>query len=110
MGNVKEARKTADDAVASGPFLAQAHLSLGMVALKQKEDVVAKESTQKAVELDPTNGALYLALGDVLVRASDLQGAISAYETFLKMGGSKLDVARVHKALEPMKKKLAASR
>jgi Tfp pilus assembly protein PilF len=111
LGAMKEARKDADDAVAlGGASVAQAHLALGLVAAKQKEDARAKEALQKAVELDPTNGSLYLALGDALAKAEgDPAETAKAYETFLKMGGAPADTARVEKALESLKKKLAAA-
>ncbi|HZN93757.1 MAG TPA: tetratricopeptide repeat protein, partial [Myxococcales bacterium] len=109
LGSVKEARKDAEEAVALGPSVAQAHLALGLAAAKQKEDDKAKESLKRAVELDPTNGGLYLALGDALARSDgDAQETARAYETFLKMGGAPADTARVEKALESLKKKLAA--
>ncbi|HYV44770.1 MAG TPA: tetratricopeptide repeat protein [Myxococcaceae bacterium] len=110
LGSTKEARKDAEEAVALGPSVAQAQLALGLVAEKQKEGDKAKEALQHAVELDPTNGALYLALGDALARSDgDTAETVKAYETFLKMGGAPADTARVEKALESLKKKLAAA-
>jgi tetratricopeptide (TPR) repeat protein len=104
LGSVKEARKDAEEAVALGPQVAQA-----LAAAKQKEADKSKEALQRAVELDPTNGALYLALGDALAKGGDPQETAKAYETFLKMGGAPADTARVEKALESLKKKLAAA-
>jgi len=110
LGSAKEARKDAEEAVALGPTVAQAQLALGLVAAKQKEDDKAKEALVRATELDPTNGALYLALGDALARSDgDTSETVKAYETFLKMGGAPADTARVEKALESLKKKLAAA-
>lgn len=110
LGAAKEARKDAEEAAALGPSVAQAQLALGLVAVKQKEDDKAKEALRRAVELDPTNGALYLALGDALAKADgDTSETVKAYETFLKMGGAPADTARVEKALESLKKKLAAA-
>jgi tetratricopeptide (TPR) repeat protein len=110
LGSAKEARKDAEEAVALGPAVAQAQLALGLVAARQKEPDKAKEALKRATELDPTNGALYLALGDALAKGDgEAPETVKAYETFLKMGGSPADTARVEKALESLKKKLAAA-
>jgi Tfp pilus assembly protein PilF len=111
MGSVKEARKDAEAAVAQGPNVALAHQALGLVAARQKEPDKAKEALKKATELDPTNGSLYLALGDALAPSqADRPDAVTAYETFLRMGGAPADTARAQRALEALKKKLAAGR
>jgi Tfp pilus assembly protein PilF len=106
LGLPKEARKQAEEAVAQGPRVALAHLSLGLVAMRQKDPPKAREALEKAVELDPTNGEIYLALGDALVK-EDPQAAVTRYETFLKMGGEPADQSRVRKSLEALRKKLA---
>lgn len=109
LGQTKEARKSAEEAVELSPFLAQAHLALGLVASRQKDEAPAKAALTRASELDPTNGAPYLALGDLLAKNDgELAAAVAGYEAFLTMGGSDADTARAEKALDALKKKQAS--
>ncbi|MFY1824373.1 tetratricopeptide repeat protein [Myxococcus fulvus] len=107
-GAVKEARTAAEEAVRLAPYQGRSHLALGMVALKQRQEPVAKASLLKAVELEPTDGLAHLALADVLVRESaELPRAVESYEAFLRLAGGSEDAGRVKKALPSLKKKAA---
>jgi len=78
------------------------------VALKQKQEAVAKGALEKAVELEPADGVAHLALADLLVREpGELSRAVEAYEAFLKLAGGSNEAARVKKALPSLKKKAA---
>src|SRR5690606_20835583 len=84
-GPLKEAKENAEEAVAAAPHSGRAHLARGLVALKQKDDALAKESLLKAAELEPAAGPVRLALGDYLARENDtelLKRAVKEYEAF----------------------------
>jgi len=107
-GTVKEARKAAEQSVSLYPFSGPAHLALGLVALRQKDDGRAREELTKAVELDPTHAGAHLALADALVRSDQLKAqAVEHYQWFLRLGASGADQLRVKRALPNLKKKLA---
>lgn len=105
-GAVKEARAAADEAVKLAPFNGRAHLALGLVAFKQRQEAPAREALAKAVELEPTDGLAHLALADVLVReSSELLRAVEAYEAFLRLAGGAPEANRVKKALPLLKRR-----
>ncbi len=107
-GSVKEARKAAEQSVALDPHSGVAHLALGMVLLRQKEDSRANEELAKAVELDPTDSGAHLALADALVRNDQLRvPALEHYQWFLKLASGGAQQLRVKKMLPNLKKKLA---
>ncbi|MBI3184616.1 MAG: tetratricopeptide repeat protein [Myxococcales bacterium] len=108
QGSPKEARKVAEAAVALAPASGVARLSLGLVAARQKDEAACREALEKAAELEPAHSAVHLALGDQLARGGeeDQEPAVREYETFLRLGGSDADMARVKKALQNLKKKL----
>ncbi|WP_426750014.1 tetratricopeptide repeat protein [Myxococcus sp. Y35] len=107
-GALKDARTAADEAVRLAPFDGRAQLALGMVALKQRQEDVAKVALEKAVALEPADGVAHLALADLLVREpGELPRAVASYETFLKLAGGSNEAARVKKALPSLKKKAA---
>ncbi|MFP2911352.1 hypothetical protein ACLESD_41275 [Pyxidicoccus sp. 3LFB2] len=97
-----------DEAVRLAPHAGRSHLALGLVALKQRQEPVAKTALAKAVELEPTDGLAHLALADVLVRdAAELPRAVESYEAFLRLADGSPEAARVKKALPALKKKAA---
>ncbi len=107
-GSVREARKAAEQSVALDPYSGVAHLALGMVLLRQKDDGRANEELAKAVELDPTDSGAHLALADALVRNDQLRvSALQHYEWFLKLASGGAQQLRVKKMLPNLKKKLA---
>ena len=107
-GVLKDARAAAEEAVRLAPYQGRSHLALGLVALKQRQEAVAKASLLKAVELEPTDGPAHLALADVLVRESaELSRAVESYEAFLRLAGGSEEAGRVKKALPSLKKKAA---
>jgi tetratricopeptide (TPR) repeat protein len=105
-GALKDARVAADEAVKLAPFNGRAHLALGLVALKQRQEEPALAALTKAVELEPAHGLARLALADVLVRKTEeLPRAIQEYEAFLKLASASEEVKRVKKALPALKKR-----
>jgi tetratricopeptide (TPR) repeat protein len=110
LGKLDDARAAADEAVKMGGWSGLAQLALGLVAAKQKDAQVAREALERAVALDPLNGAARLALGDLLAKGSDEdQGkAVEQYQAFLQIGGERNEEDRVERAVNTLKKRLAA--
>jgi tetratricopeptide (TPR) repeat protein len=103
----KDAREAADEAVQLAPFSGRAHLVLGQVALKQRDEAAALKALARAVELEPVDGLVRLALADALVRnPAELERAVQAYQSFLKLAGGSPEAARVKKALPLLQRKL----
>lgn len=108
-GAAREARKAGEQAVALAPNSAAAHLALGMVALRQRDEPKGKEELVRSVELDPSVGMAHLALADSLARSEQTRPqAVEHYQTFLRIGGAPADQLRVRKTLANLKKKLAS--
>lgn len=109
MGQNKDAKKAADEALAVGPFSAPAHFASGLVAMKFKDtQELAKLEMQKAVELDPSWAQARLTRGDLLLKdgAAALPAVIAEYEAFLVYSQNQPELSRVRKALPALKKKL----
>jgi cellulose synthase operon protein C len=111
-GASKEARHAAEQAVAQGPLLADAHASLGLVLRKAHEEAKAREEFARAVQLDPGDANFRLLLADALVGGSDaeLARAVTEYNTFLRLAPKAQDVSRVKKLLPALKKKAAGGK
>jgi len=106
-GVTKDAREAADEAVQLAPFSGRAHLVLGQVALKQRDEATASKALARAVELEPVDGLVRLALADALVRnPAETERAVQAYQSFLKLAGNSPEAARVKKALPVLQRKL----
>jgi cellulose synthase operon protein C len=106
-GALKEARAAADEAVRLAPSSGRAHLALGLVALKQRQEEPALAALTKAVELEPTHGMARLALADVLARKQEeLPRALQEYEAFLRLAGSSEEAKRVKKVLPNLKRRV----
>jgi tetratricopeptide (TPR) repeat protein len=106
-GLTKDAREAADEAVQLAPFSGRTHLVLGQVALKQRDEAAALKALSRAVELEPVDGLVRLALADALVRnPAELERAVQAYQSFLKLAGNSPEAARVKKALPLLQRKL----
>ena len=105
----EERSKSAEQAVAHNPYDSQGHYALGLAALRMKEDERARGELIKAVELDPGNGLLRLALADFLARSADAKPqAVEQYNAFLQIGGNRKDEARVRRLVASLKKSLAS--
>lgn len=110
-GDAKEARAAADEAVRLEPFSGRAHLVLGQVALKQREDALALQELTRAVELEPVDGLARLALADALVRQpAETARAVQAYEDFLKLAPGSPEAGRVKKALPALQRRKAGGK
>jgi tetratricopeptide (TPR) repeat protein len=106
-GLTKDAREAADEAVQLAPFSGRTHLVLGQVALKQRDEAAGLKALSRAVELEPVDGLVRLALADALVRnPAELERAVQAYQSFLKLAGNSPEAARVKKALPLLQRKL----
>lgn len=104
-GSANQARKAAEEAVKLAPQSAQAQLALALVSAKAKDEAKAKDAFAKAVALDPASSPIHLAYAEYLVKTDDGPGAVSEYQQFLKLGGSREELARVKKVLTQLKKK-----
>src|SRR6185295_15144067 len=80
-GQGAAAAKAFRDALAADPKNARLHLGAGMAATLERRDADARESFERALELDPKLTRARALLGMVLYRLGDLSGAIRAYET-----------------------------
>ena len=60
------------DALAADPKNARLHLGAGMAAVLERRDADAKESLERALELDPKLARARALLGQVLYRLGDL--------------------------------------
>jgi tetratricopeptide (TPR) repeat protein len=109
LGSLKDARKAAEDAVAAAPTSAVAQLSLGLVALRQRDDEAARAALTQAASLDPSHGPAQMALADFYAKGGPEEAAkaYEAYQTFLRIGGGSAEEAKARRALVGLKKKLA---
>lgn len=107
-GSLKDARKAAEQAIALDPNSGIAHLALGLIALRQKDDGKAREALGRAVELEPSHGMAQLAFADALARSEQTRPqAVHHYQMFLRIGGGQADQLRVKRQLASLKKKVA---
>ena len=80
-GQGAAAAKAFREALAADPKNGRLHLGAGMAAVLERRDVDAKESFERALELDPKLTRARALLGQVLYRLGDLSSAIRTYET-----------------------------
>jgi len=107
-GSLKDARKAAEQAVAVYPNSGLAHLALGLIALRQKDDGKAREALGRAVELEPSHGIAQLAFADALAKNEQTRAqAVEHYQMFLRIGGGPADQLRAKRQLASLKKKVA---
>ncbi|MET0404570.1 MAG: tetratricopeptide repeat protein, partial [Cystobacter sp.] len=110
-GAAKDAREAANEAVRLAPFSGRAHLALGQVALRQRDEAVAMQELSRAVELEPADGSAWLSLADALSRQSaETPRAIEAYQTFLKLASASPEAGRVRKALPVLQRRKTGGR
>jgi uncharacterized protein (TIGR02996 family) len=110
LGQVKEARSAAEEAIRLGAWSSPAQLALGLAAAAQKDAEVASDALARAVAVDPVDGSARLAWADWLAKGSDedQQKALEQYDAFLQIGGEKDDEDRVERTVNALKKRLAA--
>jgi cellulose synthase operon protein C len=111
-GAIKESRHAAEQAVAQGALIGEAHASLGAVLRRQKEDSQAREAFARAVQLDPGDASFRLALADALAGGSEAEvaRAVVEYQTFLRLAPRAPEAARVKKVLPTLKKKAPSAK
>lgn len=108
-GNLREAKRSADEAVHLAPGLPDGHWAQGLVAAKERDLALAKDALAKAVALEPADARIRLANAETLVREDEgLSQAISEYQAFLRLASKSPDEARVKKLLPALKKRARA--
>lgn len=80
LGNLPEARKAIDRAVALAPGQARGHLTRAEICAKQRDLVAARESALKAVELEPEDAQAFLILAEANTRLGQPAEACAAFE------------------------------
>jgi len=80
-GQGAAAAKAFREALAADPKNARLHLGAGMAAALERRDADAKQSLERALELDPKLTRARALLGQILYRMGDLSEAIRTYET-----------------------------
>jgi tetratricopeptide (TPR) repeat protein len=107
-GSPKEARKAAEQAIALDPSAGTSYLALGLIALRQRDDVKAREALGRAAQLEPSHGLARLAWADALAKSEETRSqAVEQYQMFLRIGGAPADQLRVKRQLVGLKKKVA---
>ena len=80
LGNLPEARRAIDRAVALAPGQARGHLTRAEICTKQRDLVAARESALKAVELEPEDAQAFLILAEANTRLGQPAEACAAFE------------------------------
>lgn len=84
-GELAEAAKVLQAAVAADPEHALAHYELGQVLRKHGHPAKAIAALQKAAQLDPSNARSYYALGMALRASGDVEAATQALRRFREL-------------------------
>jgi adenylate cyclase len=82
--SLDKAAELGTKAAALDPNLAQAHQLLGFVYLARREYQRAKDHTERALELNPSDPYSYATYGGILLWLGDAKGTIKAMETAVK--------------------------
>lgn len=108
-GNLRDAKRSADEAVHLAPGLADGYWAQGLVAEKGRDLDVAKDALEKALALDPDDARIRLTHAEALSRSDeDLGKAVSEYQAFLRLVAKSPEQARVKKLLPALKKRASA--
>lgn len=75
------------EALAADPFMTRERTRLGESLLMDGKYGDAEKTLLQSARFDPTFVKTYRILGDTYLRLNDLQKALSAYQTYLKLGG-----------------------
>lgn len=114
-GEVAEARRRFDAALAAEPEYAEAHVNLGLVAEREGRPDEAAARYRRALSIDPAFADAHNNLGIVLAEAGDLEGAIASFrravahrKTFAKahynLGLALLRAGRAGEAVPPLER------
>lgn len=106
--DVKGARGSIDDALASAPHHPAVWYALGEVARREKDEAKALEAYGKAAELDGSWSQARLAYADALAKqgGDSLPRAVTQYEAVLLIDQNENDLNRVKKTVTAIKKQL----
>jgi tetratricopeptide (TPR) repeat protein len=105
-GAATEARAAAEQAVAQMPVSGWAHQALGEAALRGRDTAGALQAFERAVQLDPGNAPLRLALAEALADSeAGAPRAVEAYEAFLRLDAPAAEQARVRKLLPALRRR-----
>lgn len=86
--DLEHARAAAERAVGLDPLLADAQVSLALVALERGDDRAAEAALQVALGLDGRNADVHEGLARVRQRRQDFDGAEAAYRAALELAPS----------------------
>jgi Tfp pilus assembly protein PilF len=114
-GEISEARRRFDAALAAEPEYAEAHVNLGLVAEREGRPDEAAARYRRALSIDPAFADAHNNLGIVLAQAGDLEGAIASFrkaiahrKTFSKahynLGLALLGAGRAGEAVPPLER------
>jgi Tfp pilus assembly protein PilF len=114
-GEVAEARRRFDAALAAEPEYAEAHVNLGLVAEREGRPDEAAARYRRALSIDPAFADAHNNLGIVLAQVGDLEGAIASFrravahrKTFAKahynLGLALLRAGRAGEAVPPLER------
>lgn len=113
LGQYQEARQSLEQIVAEDDFNAEAHFLLGLAYFNLEEYTRARDSFERALELDPDRaaaihhnlGALAYQMGDMETALSEFQAALDADpddpDTHYQLGATYLVMALPSGAMEP---------
>jgi tetratricopeptide (TPR) repeat protein len=102
-GKVDEAQKLAGELETSYPERVELALLAGRTLLAQNRLRAATEAFSRAVMLDPLSAEAHYRLGFAAVHTGELQRAMSAWETFVRLSGNGESRQLVAQALAAMR-------
>ncbi len=85
----------ARQAVGLSEYLADAHVSLGLVQLASGDLVAADAALRRALALDPKNAAAYRGLGDLAERQERLDDAVAAFGKAVELDAGDWELPRL---------------
>jgi choline-sulfatase len=102
-GRQADAEKLLKAILTLNPESAQAHNSLGWLALRRRDPRAARQHFQQALQADPDFLEPYVNLGMLSKQAGDFKGARTYFETYL----TKATAERYRESAERIKRELA---
>ncbi|HZR22754.1 MAG TPA: sulfatase-like hydrolase/transferase, partial [Vicinamibacterales bacterium] len=92
-GQMDEAKKADEAAIALAPDSALAHNGAGLIAIDQRRPSDAVREFERATTIDPTNASYWTNLGNARRAAGDGRGAEDAYRHALAVDARAVDAA-----------------
>jgi tetratricopeptide (TPR) repeat protein len=94
-GQLEEAVRAYERALAASPDSAFLHRELGIVSRRQNNVEAALSQFRRASELDPTDAASFMDIGELLEARQDYAGAESAYRRVMEIDPTTAASARL---------------